>query len=112
MHPDLPSPGGSGPDSVEQLLRTLPVPALPSTWRTSILSAAAPPPPPPFFTKSFVAFMTTAWGLIAVLHFTTPVPSPAPANLRPPSAYPASHPFEGDFVEPWLAQLQNPATQP
>ena len=109
MHPDLPSPGGSGPDPLEQLLRTLPVPALPSTWRTSILGAAAPPTLPPFFTKSFLAFMTTAWGLIAVLHFTTPAPSPAPANLRPPSGSPLSHPPADEFGDPWLAQLQNPS---
>ncbi len=110
MHPDLPSPGGSGPDPLEQLLRTLPVPALPPDWRTSILSAAAPPPPPPFFTKSFIAFMTAAWGLIAVLHFTTPAPSPAPANFRLPSGSPLSHPPADEFGDPWLAQLQNPST--
>ena len=109
MHPDLPFPGGSGPDPLEQLLRTLPVPALPSTWRTSVLSAAATPPLLPFFTKSFTAFMATTWSLIAVLHFTTPAPSPAPASLRLPSGSPLSHPPSDEFGDPWLAQLQNPS---
>ena len=109
MHPDFPHQGGSGPDPVEQLLRTLPTAALPSDWRPGILAAAVPPPTLPFFTRSLTSFLAFAWGLIAVLHFTTPAPSPAPSTSFPALPYPREMPSNADFTDPWLAQLQNPS---
>ena len=108
MHPDLPDPGGLNADPVEQLLRTLPIASLPEDWRCGILAAAVPPPTSPFFTKSLTVFLASAWGLIALLHFTTPAPSPPPASPYPSPAYPREMPSDGEFTEPWLAQLHNP----
>ena len=109
MHPDLPSPGGPGPDPVEQLLRALPVASLPDDWRSEILAAAALPHVPPFFSKTLTSFLASAWGLIAVLHLATPLPLPAEAHPLPPSPYPREIPADGGFAEPWLAQLQQPS---
>jgi hypothetical protein len=111
MHPDRPHQGGSSPDPVEQLLRTLPVPALPADWRSGILAAAVPPPVPPFFTKSLTTFLAAAWGLIAVLHYTTTPLEPLPAHNLPPPAFPRSLPEEGGFTEPWLAQIHHSETE-
>ena len=98
----FPPPGGSGPDPVEPLLRSLPVRSA-ATRLACQHPRSRRPPPPPFLTKPLVGFMASAWSLIAVLHLTTPAPAPLPADLPPPSAYPRQFPPDGEFSQPWLA---------
>ena len=106
MHPDLPPSGDSGPDPIEQLLRSLPVAALPPDLRASILSSAAAPLATPFLTKSFCTLMLSIWSLAAVFHLTTPAPSPVPDHPGFPADFHQSMPPDFEFSDPWLAQVQ------
>ncbi|MDB6072168.1 MAG: hypothetical protein JWL81_3339 [Verrucomicrobiales bacterium] len=109
MHPDFPPHGNSGPDPVERMLGGLPTPALPADWRSSILTTAIPPPAPPIFGKFFTVFLTTAWSVIALLHFTTPPPTPTPGRvLQPVTPTPPAFRDGGAADDPWLALNFNP----
>ena len=112
MHPDLPPHGHSGDDPLDQWLHTLPVPRLPEHWRSGILAAAIPPPQPPFFSKSFVSFLGLGWGLIGILHLTTPTEPPLPSGSLPHRFPPPSYHESRDLSDPWLAQLPQPSYFP
>jgi hypothetical protein len=101
-----PPPGdASAEDShVEEMLRALPVPALPPEWRTGILRAARTPPWP-WMTRPVQWSLAACWTVIGLLHLSMPAgPDPLPAGAKSPSPPGPSLPLDPDAQ--WLAGLE------